>query len=52
MSYPDKSRFGRASQPGSYNQTVPVNGIVTQFVPESFGIHRFSGSCVREYDLI
>ena len=31
---------------------LPVSGIVTQFAPENFGIHRFSCSCVREYDLI
>ena len=26
--------------------------IVTQFARESFGICRFRGSCMREYDLI
>ena len=29
-----------------------IRPIVTQFARESFGICRFRGSCIREYDLI
>ena len=31
---------------------LTVSYIVTQFARESFGICRFRGSCMREYDLI
>ena len=50
MYYRDKSHLG--SQPGSCDQALTVSCIVTQFARESFGICRFCGSCMREYDLI
>ena len=38
--------------PSSCDQALTVSCIVTQFSRESFGICRFRGSCMREYDLI
>ena len=41
-----------ACPPGSCDEALTVSCIVTQFARESFGISRFRGSCLREYDLI
>ena len=38
--------------PGSFDQALTVICIVTHFARESFGVCRFHGSCIREYDLI
>ena len=43
--------FMRIVFPGHVIRPLTVSCIVMQFARESFGICRFRGSCVREYDL-
>ena len=43
--------FIRIVFPGHVIRPLTVSCIVMQFARESFGICRFRGSCVREYDL-
>ena len=43
--------FMRIAFPGHVIRPLTVSCIVMQFARESFGICRFRGSCVREYDL-
>ena len=44
--------FMRIASPAHVIRPLTVSCVVTQFAREIFGICRFRGSCMREYDLM